>query len=150
MYLPASKELDMPVHTHRLIDASAFPSVFTSYVVLVRCVLYVLFCLTKLLNKGLSGYLTNDKLSKMDKEFEATDSYSEKINEDLAKTISSGMKATFSASASRDLMNKYLKPENYDWIRTPLLNPELWNSDCLSDDFKNNEKFFINNEQMSR
>ena len=44
-------------------------------------------------------YLKMDKLSKMAKEFEATDSYSEKINEDLAKTINSGMKATFSASA---------------------------------------------------
>ena len=50
------------------------------------------------------------------------------------------MKATFSASASQDLMNKNLKPENCDWIRTPLLNPELWNSDCLTDDFTNNDK----------
>ena len=63
-------------------------------------------------------YSKMDKLSKMAKEFEATDSFGEKINEDLAKTVNSGMKATFSASASRDLMNKYLKPENCDWIRT--------------------------------
>ena len=85
-------------------------------------------------------YSKMDKLSKIAKEFEATDSHCEKINENLAKTVNSGMKATFSVSASRDLMNKYLKPENCDWIRTPLLNPELWNSDCLSDNFKNNDK----------
>ena len=41
-----------------------------------------------------------DRLSKMAKNFEATDSYSEKVNEDLAKTINNGMKATFLASAS--------------------------------------------------
>ena len=93
-------------------------------------------------------YSKMDKLSKMATEFEATDSYGEKINEDLAKTVNSGMKATFSASASRDLMNKYLKPENCDWIRTPLLNPELWNSDCLSDDFKNNEKLLYKNQKL--
>ena len=45
-------------------------------------------------------------------------------------------------------MNKYLKPENCDWIRTPLLNPELWNSDCLSDDFKNNEKLLNKNQKL--
>ena len=93
-------------------------------------------------------YSKMDKLSKMAKEFEATDSYGEKINEDLAKTVNSGMKATFSASASQDLKNKYLKPENCDWIWTPLLNPELWNSDCLSDDFKNNEKLLYKNQKL--
>ena len=40
MYLPASKDLDEPVHTHRQIDASAFTSVFTLYVVLVWGVFY--------------------------------------------------------------------------------------------------------------
>ena len=45
-------------------------------------------------------------------------------------------------------MNKYIKPENCDWIQTPLLNPEQWNSDCLSDDFKNNEKLLNKNQKL--
>ena len=34
-YLQASKDLDEPAHTCSLIDASAFPSVFTLYLILV-------------------------------------------------------------------------------------------------------------------
>ena len=40
MYLQTSKYLDEPAHTRRLVDASAFPSVFTLYFVQVRGVFY--------------------------------------------------------------------------------------------------------------
>ena len=53
-----------------------------------------------------------DKLSKLTQEFEC----SEKINEKLAESVNSGMKATFSSSASIELMNKHLNPENCEWV----------------------------------
>ena len=45
MYLLASKDLDEPAHVRSLIDSSAFPSVFTLYVVLysIGCALLHLY-----------------------------------------------------------------------------------------------------------
>lgn len=89
-----------------------------------------------------------DKLSKLSQDFETKESYSEKINEKLAKTVNSGMQALFSNSASKDLMNKYNTPENCEWVRVPLINSELWNSDNLQEEYRANDKLFYKNQKL--
>ena len=74
--------------------------------------------------------------------------YSEKVHEKLSVTVNSWMKAAFSNSASKELMKKYLKPENCELVRAPLLNPEVDNSDSRPEDFKSNDKLIYKNQKL--
>ena len=89
-----------------------------------------------------------EKLSKLSQEFESKDLYSEKVHEKLSETVNSVMKDAFCNSPSKELMKKYLKPENCEWVRAPLLNPELYNSDSLPEDFKSNDKLLYKNQKL--
>lgn len=53
-----------------------------------------------------------DRLYKLSQDSESEESFSEKVNEKLEKTVNSGMQALFSNTASKDLINKYNTPEN--------------------------------------
>ena len=90
-----------------------------------------------------------DKLQKLSKDFEAKDEFSDDVHSDLATTINSGMKSNHSQSACKELMDKYLVPRNCEFIRVPLINPELWNSDNLMEPYKGNDKMLFKNQRIT-
>ena len=89
-----------------------------------------------------------DKLDQLSQDFEEKESFGEKINDKLAKTVNSGMKALFSKNNANELSKKYNTPENCEWVRVPLINPELWNSDGLSDSYKASDKLLYKNQKL--
>ena len=63
MYLQASKDLDDPTHTCSLINASAFPTVFTLYIILVSDVFFCI-CLCFLVLNQTDRYVGNKRRKK--------------------------------------------------------------------------------------
>ena len=63
-----------------------------------------------------------DRLDKLSQDFESKETFSDKVNENLAQTVNRGILALFSNTASKELMNKYNNPENCAWVRVPPLN----------------------------
>ena len=67
MYLRVSKHLDVPAHARRLINASAFPSVFKLYIVLVWVFCLICQCFLVLIyqtNMTVEKYLTINRQKK--------------------------------------------------------------------------------------
>ena len=67
MYLRVSKHLDVPAHSRRLINASAFPSVFKLYIVLVWVFCLICQCFLVLIyqtNMTVEKYLTINRQKK--------------------------------------------------------------------------------------
>ena len=89
------------------------------------------------------------KLQKLSKEFEAKDDFSEKVNSHLAETINAGIKSAHSQSACKDPMKRYLVPRNCEWVRVPLINPELWNSENFNEPYRSNDKMLFKNQKIT-
>ena len=58
------------------------------------------------------------------------------------------MQASFSNWASKALLNKYNTPENWEWVRVLLITSELWNSDSLEEEYRNNDKLLFKNQKL--
>ena len=75
---------------------------------------------------GGSGENSNvEKLNKLSSDFEAKEVYGPKVHDNLANMVNLGMEASFSNTATKDLMSKYQVPQNCEFLRVPLINPEL-------------------------
>ena len=62
--------------------------------------------------------------------------------------MNSGMKALFSKNNANKLSKKYNTPENCEWVRVTLINPELWSSDGLADSYKASDKLLYKNQKL--
>ena len=89
-----------------------------------------------------------DKLQKLSQDFEAKDVYGEKVDDNLAKTVNAGFQAPFSQSTCKDLIDKYLTPSNCEWVRVPLINPEVWSSESLQEPYRANDKLLYKNQKL--
>ena len=89
-----------------------------------------------------------DRLDKLSLEFEQKEFYGPKVNDKLANTVNMGLKSTFSASALKEITGKYATPENCEWVRVPLINAEIWNSESLQETYKSNDKLFYKNQML--
>ena len=89
-----------------------------------------------------------EKLNKLSSDFEAKEVYGPKVHDNLANMVNLGMKASFSNTATKDLMSKYQVPQNCEFLRVPLINPELWNSESLQDSYRDNDKLMYKNQKL--
>ena len=96
-----------------------------------------------------SGENSNiEKLNKLSSDFEAKEVYGHNVHDNLANMVNLGMKACFSNTATKDLMSKYQVPQNCEFLRVPLINPELWNSESLQDSYRDNDKLMYKNQKL--
>ena len=89
-----------------------------------------------------------EKLNKLSSDFEAKEVYGPKVHDNLANMVSLGMKASFSNTATKDIMSKYQVPQNCEFLRVPLINPELWNSESLQDSYRDNDKLMYKKQKL--
>ena len=74
--------------------------------------------------------------------------YGPKVHDNLAKMVNLGTKTSFSNTAMQDFMSKYQVSQNCEFLRVPLINSELWSSESLQDNYRDNDKLMYKNQKL--
>ncbi len=97
---------------------------------------------------AVSANTGSDKLNRlnlMSQEFDEKEIAGPAVNVKLAATIKRAMQVASSPKNIKELSAKYVKPENCESVRAPLVNMELWKN--LTENYQQNDKLLAANHR---